>query len=458
MVNFQPSTRKSTHPTLYHIAYHINDDDDDSASNHNGSLLLSAVDFFTNRQKWFIMKYSLQYQLRHYARRCLKKIRCRRTTIAVSAGFILGLFLLIHNWRDFGYVTRPIWDKRSKPWTSVKHFYDPRIHLPELCLLHGWSARPNAATYLDSTQTNAEPDGQLKVWDATLFSSELDLLEIRLRELWDVVDHFIIIEANLTFTGRAKPLHFCHHRVTERFHWAHTKIIYKQVALTTPEASTVSPADLAWQNEGKMRSQINTILRVNGIRNGDLIIQSDVDEIPSRATIALLRTCQGYPDTLHLSLRSFIYSFAFSLPHPTVAASVKTYNASDSWYYSHQRHSDTILEDAGWHCSFCFRYLSDFRAKMTGFSHFDRVTSPEEQLRDAEIQRKICEGDDIFDMFPEVYTFREMVAEFWRAYPETKSFVNMPTWLMQNANRFRFLLPGGCVREMEDPKGGLKFC
>jgi hypothetical protein len=33
-----------------------------------------------------------------------------------------------------------------------------------------------------------------------------DLLEIRLRELHDVVDKFIIMESDLTFTGIQKPL------------------------------------------------------------------------------------------------------------------------------------------------------------------------------------------------------------------------------------------------------------
>ena len=149
-----------------------------------------------------------------------------------------------------------------------------------------------------------------------------------------------------------------------------------------------------------MRIRINSVLTRHGVRSGDLIIQSDVDEIPSRSTIALLRTCQGFADNLHLSLKGYIFSFAFSLYQPTTAASVKTYRPSDGFYYSHQRHGDFILEDAGWHCSFCFRYLSDFRDKMTGFSHFDRVTDPRSQLRNGDIQRKICDGRDIFDMFP----------------------------------------------------------
>jgi beta-1,4-mannosyl-glycoprotein beta-1,4-N-acetylglucosaminyltransferase len=39
------------------------------------------------------------------------------------------------------------------------------------------------------------------VFDAILFSNEMDMLEIRLRELYDVVDKFVIVESDHTFTG-----------------------------------------------------------------------------------------------------------------------------------------------------------------------------------------------------------------------------------------------------------------
>lgn len=32
-----------------------------------------------------------------------------------------------------------------------------------------------------------------------------------------------------------------------------------------------------------------------------------------------------------------------------------------------------VLADAGWHCSFCFRYIGEFQMKMLGYSHADRV-------------------------------------------------------------------------------------
>src|SRR5260221_407844 len=50
---------------------------------------------------------------------------------------------------------------------------------------------------------------------ASPFFNELDLLQIKLMELTGVVDRFVIVEANMTYTGIPKPLHFRENR--ERF-------------------------------------------------------------------------------------------------------------------------------------------------------------------------------------------------------------------------------------------------
>jgi len=46
------------------------------------------------------------------------------------------------------------------------------------------------------------------VIDSFLFNNELDLLEIRLNILNDVVDKFILVEADTTFSGQPKPLYY----------------------------------------------------------------------------------------------------------------------------------------------------------------------------------------------------------------------------------------------------------
>ena len=48
----------------------------------------------------------------------------------------------------------------------------------------------------------------MRVYDTFIFYNELDLLEIRLRELYDHVDVFVLVESNLTLTNHPKPYIF----------------------------------------------------------------------------------------------------------------------------------------------------------------------------------------------------------------------------------------------------------
>jgi beta-1,4-mannosyl-glycoprotein beta-1,4-N-acetylglucosaminyltransferase len=59
-----------------------------------------------------------------------------------------------------------------------------------------------------------------KIYDCFTFFNELDILEIRLAEMSDVVDRFVLVEATHTFQGNAKPLYFNDNRA--RFaQWLH---------------------------------------------------------------------------------------------------------------------------------------------------------------------------------------------------------------------------------------------
>jgi beta-1,4-mannosyl-glycoprotein beta-1,4-N-acetylglucosaminyltransferase len=78
------------------------------------------------------------------------------------------------------------------------------------CILHGWLKRTDEAN--------------VKVLDAVLMSTELDLLEIRLNELDPVVDYFLIVESNATFTGLPKDTYFKNNR--SRFAKFESKIVY----------------------------------------------------------------------------------------------------------------------------------------------------------------------------------------------------------------------------------------
>ncbi|KAJ3319134.1 hypothetical protein HDU76_000637 [Blyttiomyces sp. JEL0837] len=360
----------------------------------------------------------------HLSRRQAAKI----TILLLS---IIILYLFFRNWTYVTYGTRPLWETPDEPLEVIPHYHSSEVPMEKLCKLHGWSKR-------DSSSPN-------RIIDAILFSVELDLLEIRMRELLPVVDLFLIVESNYTFTGQPKPLVFAENRA--RFQFAEEKIRYNFHPLRP-----LAPGEDPFKLEKELRIGMGKLLAgVEGdqvdFSYGDTVIMADADEIPSREAISLLKWCDGVPETLHFRMRNYIYSFDFMVDDEHWRAKATRYVPGKNFSYGHVRKSDVILSDAGWHCSFCFPKIEDFVFKMTGYSHADRVRH-KGLLDRNRIQKVICEGSDIFDMLPEAKTYRELLWK-WGPTKPTKSLINVPRHLIQGATegRFKYLLPGGCVRE-----------
>lgn len=196
--------------------------------------------------------------------------------------------------------------------------------------------------------------------------------------------------------------------------------------------------------EGFQRTSMDRVLEDAGIKEGDLVIMADVDEIPSAHTIDLLRWCDGIPESLHLQMNSYLYSFEFLVDRDTWRPSIHIYKPKIT-LYDHRRQTDVILADSGWHCSFCFRHVQDIVFKMMAYSHADRVKSPS-FLDHQRVQDIVCKGTDLFDMLPEAYTFRELITKMG-AVPRSYSAVSLPSFLLKNYDRFKFLFPGNCIRQ-----------
>ncbi|KAI4979357.1 hypothetical protein ZWY2020_016110 [Hordeum vulgare] len=351
------------------------------------------------------------------------KLKSAVPAIALLLTAVAILAAVTQHHRSITYFLRPLWDTPPKPFTVIPHYYAPNTSMTELCALHGWRAR-------------ASPR---RVFDAVLFNNELDILEIRYRELLPYVHKLVILEANATFTGIPKPLSFSEN--LERFAFARSKIVYDRlpVATATPGSRRrEEPFDV----EARHRRALNALLRRSGIAAGDVVIMADADEIPSPETVQLLRWCDGVPAVMHLQLENYVYSFEFPVDRGSWRATAHIF--SERTAYQHSRQSDVILADAGWHCSFCFREIAEFAFKMKAYSHADRVRR-ESFLDPARIQRVVCGGEDLFDMLPEEYTFRDLFKKMG-PIPRSASAVHLPSYLIKNAHRFRFLLPGGCLR------------
>ncbi len=113
--------------------------------------------------------------------------------------------------------------------------------------------------------------GQPKVYDCFLFLNELEILDIRLHEMDDVVDKFVLLESVETFRGDPKPLFFAENAA--RFAQFADKIIHIVFDQTIP---TPNP----WRREFSHRdSLLRGLLECD---EDDIVMISDVDEIVSK--------------------------------------------------------------------------------------------------------------------------------------------------------------------------------
>jgi beta-1,4-mannosyl-glycoprotein beta-1,4-N-acetylglucosaminyltransferase len=117
----------------------------------------------------------------------------------------------------------------------------------------------------------------VKIYDGFMFNNELDLLELRLMELGDLVDHFIVVERAVNFMRQPKPLHFQENK--KRFAEWLPKIRHVVVA--------DGPVGEHPAIEHHQRRQI--ALGFADADPGDVLIIGDVDEIPTRAVVAHAR-------------------------------------------------------------------------------------------------------------------------------------------------------------------------
>jgi beta-1,4-mannosyl-glycoprotein beta-1,4-N-acetylglucosaminyltransferase len=115
-----------------------------------------------------------------------------------------------------------------------------------------------------------------KIIDCFTFFNELDLLEIRLKYLNDVVDYFVIVEADTSFNGEYKQMILGDN--IDRFKPFIDKIIYIPIKMEYFE----NKKKVAWKREEYQRNSISLGIEILNLTKSDLVLISDVDESPDR--------------------------------------------------------------------------------------------------------------------------------------------------------------------------------
>lgn len=123
----------------------------------------------------------------------------------------------------------------------------------------------------------------MKIYDCFTFYNEFELLELRLKALWDVVDCFVLVEADKTHTNKSKPFYFWERQ--DEFKDFFAKIRHLPVKMTVPFKGVGD-----WSIENAQRDAI--IYGLEDAESDDLIMISDVDEIPAPDIFRRLRDDQ----------------------------------------------------------------------------------------------------------------------------------------------------------------------
>lgn len=211
----------------------------------------------------------------------------------------------------------------------------------------------------------------MKRIDAFPYSGEADMLECRLTELDAVIDRWVIVEADVTHGGNLpKPYHYLDQR--DRFEpWA-DRIVYVQ-ATDLPDLAD------PWSRELAQREWIWNGLRVVDADPDDIVMQSDVDEIPRSFPAQFVRP-RGLV-AFHQRFHPFAVDWFHPAPWPgTVAGRVKDITTMARMRAA--RETAPALHDAGWHFSWVSDGIEAKERKIQAFCHTEIAPTWEGRLAD----------------------------------------------------------------------------
>jgi beta-1,4-mannosyl-glycoprotein beta-1,4-N-acetylglucosaminyltransferase len=251
----------------------------------------------------------------------------------------------------------------------------------------------------------------IRIFDCVTFFDNWEVLEIRLEELNEVVDFFVVVEATHSHAGRPKSLLFRENM--HRFRRFQKKIISIVIDDMPVHGTTIDrQAIAAYQRKQTKRG-------LNLCRPGDIVLFSDVDEIPRAAKFVSI--------ILHLTLRpkhtlflvqQLYYYFLNGRVHSNESNWVGTaicryatfgelwdYDCSvfREWTAARMPYSvspplthrgEHLLTGGGWH----FSYLGGAERIVEKIVNFEETTLDRSEFKDIEsVRKKIDEGQDLFE-------------------------------------------------------------
>lgn len=243
------------------------------------------------------------------------------------------------------------------------------------------------------------------IYDCFAFFNEMDLLEIRLNTLNDVVDRFVLVEATRTFQKKEKPLFFEQNK--ERFKPFLHKIEHVIVD-EYPGFFAKWRVPKTWDYDDHQKEQI--LKGLKGAKPDDVIIVSDVDEIPRPELVKEFANKPGIKvfqqKLFYYYLNCFIKRYPEPIPlvdgyMPWYGTVMLNYKDIDTikktrLYRENRKSTDkiTIIPDGGWH----FSYLGGAKKVIEKIEAYAHKEHNKDEFKDPKkVEEIIRKGGSLYN-------------------------------------------------------------
>jgi len=214
----------------------------------------------------------------------------------------------------------------------------------------------------------------MKIVDCFIFYNELDMLNYRLSVLDEHVDYFILVESTHTHTGVEKTCTF--HDYKELYEQYASKIIHIIVDdFPHKQPNMDVRKNQQWINENFQRNCIKRGINKLKLAPDDVLLVSDLDEIPDPNMLAAIKRGEIKVDIQQLVQDFYYYNLNSKMAEKWFLAKAVSYkkylelniNFQEIRMFNRTRGCAKI-ENGGWHLS----YFGDkyfIRNKIQNFTH-----------------------------------------------------------------------------------------
>tara|TARA_B110000971_G_scaffold202053_1_gene221415 strand:+ start:361 stop:1230 length:870 start_codon:yes stop_codon:yes gene_type:complete len=285
-----------------------------------------------------------------------------------------------------------------------------------------------------------------------MYFDEEVVLDLRLNTLNEYVDHFVIVESKFTHRGDKRHLKFNH----EKFKKFKDKIIYLVYDEEPPKVRKIKSEYSVADKSGLYI--LNAAYRENAQRNyikkgldeahdNDLILISDVDEIPNLSKIDIKKINQKI---ILFKQDMFYYKFNLAIPNfkwTGTKACKKKDLVNPQWirnvkdrkykffrldtYFSNTKYTSIkIIEDGGWHFS-NIKNAEQIEHKLKSYLHHREFDL--KPMSKKEIEEIIKSKRAIYDLKVD-----QRINKIGNGNKlENFDFYRLPNYLQQNKNYFK---------------------